>query len=447
MPAEPRATVAPVPSEAGALRLESTTRVSAAIDPIAVFCAADPSVSRALWMRPAAGEAQVGLGSAATFHGPPARVADAWRALVARAHVESIADVGPRLLGGFSFDPLDHRTDVDADVPASAARLWAGFGVGRLELPERLFSSQSDGTTLLTTNHLSGQDGASRQLDVSPEPSPASSTARTGLNADEWQALVADVAAAIRHGDAGLRKVVLARAQQIRLRVSLEAALRRLAADYPSCTIFAFATPQACFLGATPERLVALHGGTATTMALAGTAPRGETPDQDHAIGERLLRDPKERTEHAVVADALREALAPLSTRVVADVEPRLHVLPNVQHLITPIRAQMQQGRGVLDLVGRLHPTPAVGGYPREAALKLIRERECLDRGWYAAPVGWVDARGEGEFVVGLRSALVRGATATLFAGCGIVADSDPPTELAEWGWKLRPMATALGAA
>jgi isochorismate synthase EntC len=106
----------------------------------------------------------------------------------------------------------------------------------------------------------------------------------------------------------------------------------------------------------------------------------------------------------------------------------------------------MKAGRGALDLVKALHPTPAVGGYPREPALKLIREREGLDRGWYAAPIGWVGARGEGEFVVGLRSALVRGETATLFAGCGIVADSDPASELAEWGWKLKPMAAALGA-
>jgi isochorismate synthase EntC len=130
---------------------------------------------------------------------------------------------------------------------------------------------------------------------------------------------------------------------------------------------------------------------------------------------------------------------------MVADVEPRIHTLPNLQHLITPIRAQIREGRCVLDLVAALHPTPAVGGYPRAAALEVIREREQLDRGWYAGPIGWVDARGEGEFVVGLRSALVRGEVATLFAGCGIVADSDPPTELAEWGWKVRPMTHALG--
>ncbi len=411
--------------------LSSSTRPTSDVDPIAAFCASDPLESRALWLRPASGEALVGLGSATTLRGSAEQVAADWRALVAEAQIESVAEVGPRLLGGFSFDPL-----------AASTRLWDGFGAGRLTLPERLICVQA-GTTLLTTNRVAA---TSRVSPVCRPFAAPSAPERTGLDAEDWQALVGDVARTIRHGGGDLRKVVLARTAQVRLSVTLEAVLRSLAANYPTCTIFAFATPSACFLGATPERLVAVHNGTATTMALAGTAPRGETPEQDRAIGERLLRDPKERTEHAVVTDALREALSPLATRVVADAEPHLHVLPNVQHLITPIRAQLQAGRGVLDLVNNLHPTPAVGGYPRDPALKLIREREGLDRGWYAAPIGWVDARGEGEFVVGLRSALVRGETATLFAGCGIVGDSDPATELAEWGWKLKPMATALGA-
>ena len=147
-----------------------------------------------------------------------------------------------------------------------------------------------------------------------------------------------------------------------------------------------------------------------------------------------------------MVVSALRDGLAEVSTRVIADAEPRVRTLPNVHHLVSRLQAQVQPGRTVLDLIERLHPTPAVGGYPRERALELIRDREALDRGWYAGPVGWVDAQGEGEFVVGLRSALVRNEAATLFAGCGIVADSDPASEFAEWGWKLRPMQAALAA-
>jgi isochorismate synthase len=181
-------------------------------------------------------------------------------------------------------------------------------------------------------------------------------------------------------------------------------------------------------------------------MALAGSAPRGRTREEDAHIADQLLRDPKERAEHAVVVDALRDGLRELCTRVVADAQPRVQALSNVQHLLTRVRGEVRPGDGILDFVGRLHPTPAVGGFPTPRALELIRNLEALDRGWYAGPIGWVDARGEGEFVVALRSALLRGQTATLFAGCGIVANSDPSAEYAEWGWKVRPMLAALGA-
>jgi isochorismate synthase EntC len=144
------------------------------------------------------------------------------------------------------------------------------------------------------------------------------------------------------------------------------------------------------------------------------------------------------------VVSALRASLARVCTRVVVDALPRVHKLDNVQHLLTTVRGQVTAARSVLDLVEQLHPTPAVGGFPRTRALALIRQHEALDRGWYAAPIGWMDGHGDGEFVVGLRSALLRGETATLFAGCGIVAGSDPLTEYAEWGWKLRPMLGAL---
>jgi isochorismate synthase len=186
--------------------------------------------------------------------------------------------------------------------------------------------------------------------------------------------------------------------------------------------------------------------GLATTMALAGSFGRGSTDADDAALGNRLLSDPKERSEHAFVVEALRAGLAEVSTRVIADAEPRLRKLANLQHLLTPVHGQLAPGRTILDVVDRLHPTPAVGGSPREPALELIREREDLDRGWYAGPIGWLNRAGEGEFVVGLRSALLRSSEATLFAGCGIVAESDPAAELAESNWKLRPMLAALGA-
>ena len=137
----------------------------------------------------------------------------------------------------------------------------------------------------------------------------------------------------------------------------------------------------------------------------------------------------------------------PWATGIIADAQPRVHKLPNLQHLLTPIRGQVAPGHGVLDLVERLHPTPAMGGFPRQPALELIRASERLDRGWYAGPIGWVNRDGEGEFVVGIRSALIHGNSATLFAGCGIVAESNAAAEYAESDWKLRPMLAALGLA
>jgi isochorismate synthase len=180
-------------------------------------------------------------------------------------------------------------------------------------------------------------------------------------------------------------------------------------------------------------------------MCLASTIRRGETAEQDRLLGEALLNNPKERAEHDVVVRALRSGLAELCEEVAPIGTPVLLKVRNVQHLLTTIVGRVTEGRDLLDLVERLHPTPAVGGAPRERALALIRSIEQLDRGWYAGPIGWLDARGEGEFSVALRSALLRGAEASLFAGCGIVADSDPAAEYEESRWKLRPVLAALG--
>jgi isochorismate synthase len=267
------------------------------------------------------------------------------------------------------------------------------------------------------------------------------------VSPEVWKTLVGTLAGGIRHGQLGVDKVVLARAHQLRRSTpfNVAAALRRLAADYPGCTVFAVAHGKACFLGATPERLIGLRDGTASTVALAGSVPRGATPSQDAALADELLGSPKERSEHAIVVGALQEGLAQVCTRVVADARPRVEKLANLQHLLTLVRGTVAPGTSVLDLVERLHPTPAIGGFPRQRALELIRAYEALDRGWYGGPVGWVNRDGEGEFVVGIRSALLRGGSATLFAGCGIVADSNPEAEYVESNWKLRPMQAALG--
>jgi isochorismate synthase len=296
----------------------------------------------------------------------------------------------------------------------------------------------------LTTNTLNAPgaapEGAENAASLLPPLDPVSP--------EDWMALVSRVADGIRHHRLGVDKVVLARAHTVpAIGVDPVEVVRRLAQAYPSCTVFAIDYAGVCFIGATPERLVSLHHGTASTMALAGSFARGATPREDQAQAERLLHNPKERAEHAFVVRALRDGLAGdgLCTRIMADAEPRVRTLANVQHLFTPIRGQVAPGRGVLDLVQSLHPSPAVGGVPRQQALELIRHEERLDRGWYAGAIGWLDSQAEGEFVVGIRSALLRQDTATLFAGCGIVADSNAAAEFAESEWKLRPMRAALG--
>ncbi|MCA1644035.1 MAG: isochorismate synthase [Chloroflexi bacterium] len=427
--------------------LASWTRPTTTRDPIGFFAQAAHRVDRALWLRPETGEALVGVGAARVLTGRGrarfAQVSAAWRDLLADAVVGDDAaspQGGPVLVGGFSFDPLR--------APGGAWQSFTDSADARLVLFERQLLVRR-GAAWLTTNVVVLPGNAPP---AAAQCAPLTLHARPDgdsepLSPGAWQALVGSTVKGIRQGQLGIDKVVLARSVAVHHSHAIDPihAVRQLAAGHPSCTVFAVGHRDACFLGATPERLIALHHGAASTMALAGSFPRGASPAQDRALADQLRQDPKERAEHAIVVGALRDGLAEVCTRIVADAQPRVQKLPNLQHLVTPIRGQVGPGRGVLDLVERLHPTPAMGGFPRQRALEFIRTSEGLDRGWYAAPVGWVNRAGEGEFVVGIRSALVQGAAATLFAGCGIMAASNPATEYAESGWKLRPMLAALG--
>ena len=210
--------------------------------------------------------------------------------------------------------------------------------------------------------------------------------------------------------------------------------------------------------GATPERLICARAGTSEretlavapssyviqTMALAGSAPRGATEIEDEQLGMDLLKSEKNQIEHRVVVETVRAVLSTLCSRVWVANEPHLLKLKNIQHLETPITGDLLPGHSILEAIEDLHPTPAVGGYPRHVALETIRRTEQLDRGWYAGPIGWVGAGGSGEFAVALRSGLIAGGTATLFAGCGIVADSEPESEYAESCLKLQVMLRGL---
>ncbi len=182
------------------------------------------------------------------------------------------------------------------------------------------------------------------------------------------------------------------------------------------------------------------RGAGAQTVALAGSTRRSADPAVDDHLGEQLRRSEKNRVEHEIVVRRISRALRPHSVWVEAGREPELIKVANIQHLATPIHAQLADPRSAVELAGMLHPTPAVGGEPGADAVEAIAELEGMDRGWYAGPVGWMDAVEDGEFCVALRSALLRDRTAHLFAGAGIVADSDPEAELAETELKLGAM-------
>ena len=253
-----------------------------------------------------------------------------------------------------------------------------------------------------------------------------------------------DIVQEIQRG--AVQKVVLARELRLRARADFDVdiALRRLAAAAGHCTLFVLDTGSGCMIGATPERLIHLQGQTVQVDCLAGSTARGDTEHADRRLGEALLHSDKDRREHGLVVGTLREALSSYCLSLQVPDAPRLLRLPDVQHLHTPLQGTLPAGSSILDLAARLHPTPGVGGVPRPEALDLIRVQERLGRGWYAGPIGWTDAHGGGEFVVGIRSALVRGSEAWLYAGCGIVKGSDPRSEYEESCLKLRPMLAAL---
>jgi isochorismate synthase len=259
-----------------------------------------------------------------------------------------------------------------------------------------------------------------------------------GVGGPEWKDLVREASAAIRQGQA--EKVVLARAERVTGHFSAERTLERLRSEYPGCTLFALAQGEHCFLGATPERLVALRDRIVEVSAVAGTIGRGRTPEEDFERGAQLLASTKDRSEHDIVVRMVRDSLASVCVGLTVADGPELMRLRNVFHLSTPITGRLANGETVLTLASRLHPTPAVSGFPRQAAMSFIREREGLDRGWYAGPLGWVNRSGDGDFVVAIRSALLGADAATLFAGCGIMADSDPESEFAESCLKLESM-------
>jgi isochorismate synthase len=413
---------------------------------------------------------------------------------------------GPLLLGGFSFS-AQHTADGE----------WEGFPASQLVLAETLLvrikgcfyvtlcreitpACDREAIWLAVQSALVAAkqrvaQASDRQCDT-PGPSPLNnqppftSGAEYRVVADREHAVYRrQVVNALRAIDEGLlEKVVMARSLRVEHpgQFAVPALLGRLRQLYPDCVTMACArSGGATFVSASPERLVSLDGDRVVTGALAGSAPRGSTPEEDARLGTQLQRSAKERAEHAAVLRAIHAALAKVCWPLQGARAPELMRLEGIQHLHTPLSGRLLSARGdqaagavktVIDLVGLLHPTPAVGGLPATEALQWIEQREGLQRGWFGGPVGFIDRRGSGEFWVALRSGLIRNpvtsgdecgparassgasgasgtstattgtaiAVARLYAGAGIVKGSCPEQELRETRLKLRALLAPL---
>ncbi len=431
-------------------RVVSVTAEVPLSDPAATVFASRGAADRWFcWEEPDRGFALAGLGAAAeVVSRDQGRFGDAAAdcSRILRGRLSSAPDAlpagaGPVWAGGFAFDP-DGGTETQ----------WASLPPALMVLPE-VSLAREDGRTLLTVSTLfSPSEGPaaarervrSRVASLRSEPLPMldpapSGAVRVASVADpaDYEVAVTRAVERIRAGD--LEKVVLAR--EVRAEAprahdpgAVFGALREL---FPSCFSFCVGTPEAAFLGASPELLVRRRGAGAQTVALAGSTRRSADPAVDDHLGEQLRLSPKNRSEHEIVVQRIQRVLRPHSVWVETGGEPTLIKVANIQHLATPIHAQLADARSAVELAGLLHPTPAIGGEPRDRALAAIPELEGMDRGWYAGAIGWMDAAEDGEFCVGIRSALLRDRTAHVFAGNGIVADSDPADELAETELKL----------
>lgn len=356
---------------------------------------------------------------------------------------------GPVFVGGFAFSP-----------EGGATPEWSSLAPAQLVLPE-LSLVRADGEARATLTALVDGDEAPeaiverlerRLASVSPDaemplfdPDRVLSARISGAAPPEhYEGAVARAVERIRAGR--LEKVVLAR--EVRVHAPRDhdpaALFDGLRTGFPGCYCYLVGTPELAFAGASPELLVRRDGARVQTVALAGTTRRSADPAVDRHLGEQLLASAKNRAEQAIVTRRIERGLRRMSVWVAAAEEPVLVRVQNVQHIATPIRAQLARPRSALELAGVLHPTPAVGGEPRERAEALIPELEGLDRGWYAGAVGWTDLEEDGELCVALRCGLLRGRVAHLYAGDGIVRDSVPAEELAETEVKLSALLPLL---
>ncbi|CQR48208.1 Salicylate biosynthesis isochorismate synthase [Paraliobacillus sp. PM-2] len=434
-------------------RLISVTERIDPVNPLVVFeRAKDVGNNRFFWSSVAEDFYLVGVGESLSFQATDDvydQVEKQWKEIINKAIIynEYIQPgTGPVAFGGFPFDSQEQLKEV-----------WKDFNGSQFRIPTYLVVRNKD-AYYLTINlilHPNDQmDELYEQVEKDTDEllsallldqTQALMDRKEEKDPSHWMELVQKATNKIKQGKAA--KIVLAREMDIYFQSKpiITLALQQLVETQSSSFVFAYEQEESCFIGATPERLVRVEQEQLFSACLAGTAPRGKTLAEDQRIATNLLDDHKNREEHDYVVQMIKEAVSNACTAVAIPDKPIIYPLESLQHLYTPVTAKLKSNYTILDIVKCLHPTPALGGLPREASMAFIQAFEPIERGWYGAPIGWFDTYQNGEFAVAIRSGLIRNKRATLFAGCGVVKESSPVDEYEETLIKFAPMLDALG--
>ncbi|AUJ25913.1 MULTISPECIES: isochorismate synthase MenF [Virgibacillus] len=435
-------------------QLVSITKRVEAQDPVLFFAsAAKLNKERCFWMSTKDAFSIVGVGNVFEINANEDRfqyIEETWKKLLDDVWVYNpfkAPGTGLVTLGGLDFDPKKPRTD-----------LWNDFPRLQFKIPEYILT-KNNSDFYLTINIKVCKDDHPIQLlkAIEAVETKLFQTVKEQLDLpkiihkkviapEQWKKTVQRAKQEIQQKQ--MDKIVLAR--EMRLTFSKQVDISQMLSDLidkqSNSYIFAFEqSDKSCFVGATPERLVRIEKKELLSTCLAGTAPRGATVEEDQRIAATLFHDPKNREEHDFVVQMIKQGINKYCTDVQIPDIPVVYPLKNLQHLYTPVTGILKDGYTIFNVIKELHPTPALGGVPRDLSMTFIRNNERLDRGWYGAPVGWLDSNEYGEFAVAIRSALIQDDEASLFAGCGIVKDSDPEEEFAETEIKFSPMLTVLG--
>ncbi|KQL53222.1 hypothetical protein AN964_06800 [Heyndrickxia shackletonii] len=376
-------------------------------------------------------------------------VEEKWENILENASIYNSADqpgTGPLLFGGFTFDPYN-RKEYE----------WGAFSNATFYVPEIMLTITEKNSFLTVNSIVKPESDVSQLMYLENQKKKilniqefsnnfiSEVMKKEEINPEEWKESVARVISLLKDGH--LDKVVLARKMRVEYQQDIlpENILNHLLDQQQTSFVFSFGFQNHCFAGASPERLVKKTGENILSTCLAGSMKRSNDEKHDETLGKMLLEDKKNRHEHQLVVSMIADVFRKHCWEVNIPDEPTLMKTPDIQHLYTPVKGKVKENTSILQLVESLHPTPALGGTPKQDAMRVIRDVENMDRGLYAGPIGWMDYRGNGEFIVGIRSGLLKGNEAFIYAGCGIVADSNPEDEYLETKIKFRPMLRALG--